>query len=235
MHATVDAFMEKNILAKADLREPPQDNDAFDAYMANEHFHKIERVEVMEDFLLRAARRFHVLDAEQSAAINADQTLPAVKQKAWEFLYDQFSNSMSDLRMFFSETDDYHDQSPEERKRLNAVADLLVNSAKDASKIEQAERLGATAEVGMADESNDLSDKQRAAVVAFRDANGRDWKEKLGALWMNGNYSRRGIDMDQAALLQQVRNQFGPEWLVNVTRADLEAKRVEHDDADLSM
>lgn len=223
-------------LAKAvDLREPPQDDDAFDAYMANEHFHKIVRVEVMEDFLLRAAHRFHVLDAEQSAAINADQTLPAVKQKAWEFLYDQFSNSMSDLRMFFSETDDYHDQLPEERKRLNAVADLLVNSAKDASKIEQAERLGATAEVGMADESNDLSDKQRAAVVAFRDANGRDWKEKLGALWMNGNYSRRGIDMDQAALLQQVRNQFGPEWLVNVTRADLEAKRVEHDDADLGM
>lgn len=223
-------------LAKAvDLREPPQDDDAFDAYMANEHFHKIERVEVMEDFLLRAAHRFHVLDAEQSAAINADQTLPAVKQKAWEFLYDQFSNSMSDLRMFFSETDDYYDQSPEERKRLNVVADLLVNSAKDASKIEQAERLGATAEVGMADESNDLSDKQRAAVVAFRDANGRDWKEKLGALWMNGNYSRRGIDMDQAALLQQVRNQFGPEWLVNVTRADLEAKRVEHDDVDLGM
>lgn len=237
MHATVDAFMEKNILAKADLREPPQDNDAFDAYMANEHFHKIERVEVMEDFLLRAARRFHVLDVEQSAAINADETLPAVKQKAWEFLYDQFSNSMSDLRMFFSETDDYYEQSPEERKRLNAVADALVCSAKDVTKIEQAERLGAAAVVvDSTGEANGLSDDQRAAVVAFRDANGRDWKEELGALWMNGNYSRRGIDMDQAALLQQVRNELGPEWLVNVKRADLDApKRVDHDDADLSM
>lgn len=225
------------LLAKADLREPPQDNDAFDAYMANEHFHKIERVEVMEDFLLRAARRFHVLDVEQSAAINADETLPAVKQKAWEFLYDQFSNSMSDLRMFFSETDDYYEQSPEERKRLNAVADALVCSAKDVTKIEQAERLGAAAVVvESTGEANGLSDDQRAAVVAFRDANGRDWKEKLGALWMNGNYSRRGIDMDQAALLQQVRNELGPEWLVNVKRADLDApKRVDHDDADLSM
>lgn len=81
----------------------------------------------------------------------------------------------------------------------------------------------------------ELTDDQRAAVVAFRDANGRDWKDKLGALWMNGSYSRRGIDMDQAALLQQVRNQFGPEWLANVTRADLDVKRVERDDADLSM
>lgn len=81
----------------------------------------------------------------------------------------------------------------------------------------------------------ELTDDQRAAVVAFRDANGRDWKDKLGALWMNGSYSRRGIDMDQAALLQQVRNQLGPEWLANVTRADLDAKRVERDDADLSM
>ncbi len=225
------------LLAKGDLREPPQDDDAFDAYVANEHFHKIDSVEVMEDFLLRAARRYQVLDAEQSAAVNADQTLPDVKQKAWAFLYDQFSNSMSDLRMFFSETDDYYEQSPEERKRLNAVADALVCSAKDVTKIEQAERLGTAAVVvESTGEANGLSDDQRAAVVAFRDANGRDWKEKLGALWMNGNYSRRGIDMDQAALLQQVRNELGPEWLVNVKRADLDApKRVDHDDADLSM
>lgn len=39
----------------------------------------------------------------------------------------------------------------------------------------------------------------------------------------------------RANLLQQVRNQLGPEWLANVTRADLDAKRVERDDADLSM
>ena len=117
------------------------DDDAFDAYIANEQFHKIQRVEMMAEFLLRAARRFHILDAEQSAAVNADQMLPDMKQKAWEFLYDQFCNSISDLKMFFSETDDYWEQSPEERKRLNAVADALVCSGKDASKIAQAEQL----------------------------------------------------------------------------------------------
>lgn len=58
-----------------------------------------------------------------------------------------------------------------------------------------------------------LSEDQRAAVTAFRDANGRAWKAKLGSLWMSGNYSRHGVDANQAALLQQVRNQFGPEWL----------------------
>lgn len=210
--------------------------DALDIYVVNEQFQEIQHVAVMETFLLQAARRLHVLNASFVAATEADCELPMIQQKAWEVLRDQFDNPAADLRMFFSETDDYHDQSPEERKRLNAVADLLVNSAKDASKIEQAERLGATAEVGMADESNDLSDKQRAAVVAFRDANGRDWKKKLGALWMNGNYSRSGIDMDQAALLQQVRNQFGPEWLENVAAADLNSpQRLERDDSSLCM
>lgn len=67
-----------------------------------------------------------------------------------------------------------------------------------------------------------VTDDQRAAVAAFRDSNGREWKEELGSLWMTGNYSRRGIDKDQAALLQQVRNQLGPEWLVKVTRAELD-------------
>lgn len=127
------------------LLKLPQDDDAFDAYVASEQFREIQRVEVMEVFLLRAARRFHVLDEEHSAATDTDQALPDVKQRAWAFLYDQFGMSMSDLRMFFSETDDYYDQSPAERKRLNAVADALVCSAKNVSKIGQAECLSANA------------------------------------------------------------------------------------------
>jgi hypothetical protein len=79
------------------------------------------------------------------------------------------------------------------------------------------------------DTAPELSDAQRAAMVAFRDDNGRDWKHKLGVLWTTGNYVRRGIDKDQAAQLQQVRNQFGPEWLANVKCSDLDAP----DDADL--
>jgi hypothetical protein len=62
---------------------------------------------------------------------------------------------------------------------------------------------------------------QRAAVSAFCAANGRGWKEKLASLWLSGNYKRSGIDVDQAALLQQARNQLGPQWLMKVADADL--------------
>lgn len=100
-----------------------------------------------------------------------------------------------------------------------ASSKLLV----EVSEIEQAEQLGAKAAVQPVEEHTDLTDDQRVAVAAFRDANGRDWKQKLGVLWMTGNYGRLGIGTDQVALLQQVRNQFGPEWLVNVKRTDLDA------------
>jgi hypothetical protein len=66
--------------------------------------------------------------------------------------------------------------------------------------------------------------KQLAAVAAFRASNGREWKEKLASLWMAGDYKRSGIDMDQAALLQQARNQLGPQWLANVADASFEKK-----------
>ncbi|MDL5034273.1 hypothetical protein QRD43_20395 [Pelomonas sp. APW6] len=123
------------------MGRPPLDDDAFDAYVASEQYQLIERVAVMEAFLLRAARRLHALDAEQSASINADAALPDVKQKAWAFLYDQFGTSTADLRKFFSETADFRDQSPQERERLAAVAIALVDSARDVTKIEQAEQL----------------------------------------------------------------------------------------------
>lgn len=81
-----------------------------------------------------------------------------------------------------------------------------------------------------------MTDAQRDAVTAFRDANGRNWKDKLGDLWASGGYARKGIDTYQAALLQQVRNQLGPEWLAGVKRADLDkAVEVTHSDSDLSM
>lgn len=60
----------------------------------------------------------------------------------------------------------------------------------------------------------------REAVAKFRDANGRDWKYRLNLCWTTGNY--RAINMGQAALLQQVRNEFGPAWLARVKNADLD-------------
>ena len=73
----------------------------------------------------------------------------------------------------------------------------------------------------------EITDDQRAAVAAFRDAKGREWKEELGLLWMSGQYTRADIPGDQAALLQQVRNQFGPEWLMNVSPADLASTEIQ--------
>jgi hypothetical protein len=61
--------------------------------------------------------------------------------------------------------------------------------------------------------------KQLGAVLAFQTAHGNEWKDKLSASWGHGNY--RGVDANQAALLQQVRNQFGPEWLEAVKVEDL--------------
>ncbi len=61
--------------------------------------------------------------------------------------------------------------------------------------------------------------KQLGAVLAFQTAHGDEWKDKLSTSWGHGNY--RGVDSSQAALLQQVRNQFGPEWLEAVKAEDL--------------
>jgi len=54
------------------------------------------------------------------------------------------------------------------------------------------------------------SDEQKAALAKFAAANGRTWKQALGHCWMTGIYSRS----DDAGYLQQVRNQFGPSWLM---------------------
>jgi hypothetical protein len=69
-------------------------------------------------------------------------------------------------------------------------------------------------------EEPDFTLDHRKALVAFRDANGPQWKSKLNHCWTTGNY--RGIERDQAALLQQVRNRLGPEWLSKAKPQDYE-------------
>lgn len=64
-----------------------------------------------------------------------------------------------------------------------------------------------------------LSEAQMRAVVNFADKKGRGWRDQLMRCWLSASYP--GIDHDSGAALQQVRNQFGPEWLVNVQIADL--------------
>ena len=58
--------------------------------------------------------------------------------------------------------------------------------------------------------------------MAYREsklAKGEDWKEKLGADWAKASYP--GVSKAHAPLLQQVRNQQGPEWLSNLNDKDL--------------
>ncbi len=52
-----------------------------------------------------------------------------------------------------------------------------------------------------------LSPEQGAALTTFKMANGRYWKRALLKLWQEGG------DENQP-YLRQLRNQFGPTWLM---------------------
>lgn len=61
-----------------------------------------------------------------------------------------------------------------------------------------------------------LSTEQQAAVAEWIKANGRNWKSALREAWMSGNYD----GFAQAGYLQQIRNTFGPAWLVSYRHAN---------------
>lgn len=121
---------------------PPVQLDEFEDYIARCGYCKIQNVSVMEQFLIRAAKHFHKLNQEYQSALAADTEFPRQRMNVWGFLHEQFSTEYADLRIFFSETDDYYNQSPEERKRLHCVADALLRSAKDVQNIQRAESYG---------------------------------------------------------------------------------------------
>jgi hypothetical protein len=50
-----------------------------------------------------------------------------------------------------------------------------------------------------------LTPEQLAALRSYAAEHGRTWKSQLNDDWMNGRAS---------GPLQQVRNQFGPSWLI---------------------
>jgi len=52
--------------------------------------------------------------------------------------------------------------------------------------------------------------EQVTAVIAYAKEKGKDWKAKLNADWLRAAAMIKGR---HSPLLQQVRNQFGPEWL----------------------
>ena len=56
-----------------------------------------------------------------------------------------------------------------------------------------------------------LTPDQLAAIQLWAKLHGRNWKAPLREAWMTGNYDGFG----QSNYLQQVRNTFGPSWLVS--------------------
>lgn len=56
-----------------------------------------------------------------------------------------------------------------------------------------------------------LTTEQLTAIRDFARVHGRNWKSILRTAWMTGDYYGR----DDANFLQQIRNTFGPSWLVN--------------------
>ena len=58
--------------------------------------------------------------------------------------------------------------------------------------------------------ANTLTAEQLAALQQVAKYYGRTWKQSLRDAWMTGQY---GAYMD-AGILQSIRNQFGPAWLM---------------------
>ena len=56
-----------------------------------------------------------------------------------------------------------------------------------------------------------LSSEQESALIRFAATHGRTWKSQLNDMWMIAAYGGH----PDTHLLQQVRNQLGPSWLVN--------------------
>jgi hypothetical protein len=60
---------------------------------------------------------------------------------------------------------------------------------------------------------NTPSPEQLAAIRRFAERHGRTWKSALNAAWMRVAYDFTARESGDDALLQQVRNNFGPSWL----------------------
>ncbi len=55
-----------------------------------------------------------------------------------------------------------------------------------------------------------LTKEQLTALRAYAASHGRTWKSQLNHMWMTGQYDAD----DNSSALQQIRNTFGPSWLV---------------------
>jgi hypothetical protein len=75
-------------------------------------------------------------------------------------------------------------------------------------------------------ENNKPTAEQIQALRTFAAANGRTWKSKLNEAWMSGRYNDYS-GTERSDLLQQVRNNLGPSWLVRFILPDPQCKMAE--------
>jgi len=70
-----------------------------------------------------------------------------------------------------------------------------------------------------------LSLAQLNALRTFANVNGRSWKCELNDAWMTGRY-RDYNGADDEGSLQQIRNAFGPSWLVKFSFANVKTHSI---------
>jgi hypothetical protein len=58
--------------------------------------------------------------------------------------------------------------------------------------------------------TQELTADQLVAVTTYAAEHGRNWKSALREAWMTGIYD----DFQGSNFLQQIRNTFGPTWLI---------------------
>ncbi len=68
-----------------------------------------------------------------------------------------------------------------------------------------------------------LSAAAAAALVKFRAEYGADWKTALNAAWGGWKFNGGSMAGEDRGILRAVRNQFGPSWLSNLTKAELDS------------
>lgn len=71
-------------------------------------------------------------------------------------------------------------------------------------------------------DGSELSPLQEDALLSFRERHGKAYKDALNSCWQKASYP--GMSTDHAAGLQQIRNHFGPKWLLD--NADTAIKNI---------
>lgn len=68
----------------------------------------------------------------------------------------------------------------------------------------------------------DMTETERAALAAFAEKYGHQWKAYLKAAWLSYSHNGRHMGGEDSGTLRAIRNQRGMRWLEKIRTADLE-------------